>query len=258
MRALAFAPHLEDVGLDAIPALEALVGDPLGRRHDGFGITKIEDRVAVVRLLHDARDQVAFPAFIDVVDLLTFRVAKSLADDLLRRLCRDPPEVLRGVFPLFNDVPVFVEFLAVDQDLPRVGVDRDSGFFGGPWCAFVGGDEGVCERVENGVGWDTLLTLEELQRVQQVVVHRCLFLRLLAGLCALFPHEHGACRRDVTHLNSAFDSIHSDDDLVVVGRHERTTVMFLVLDLRERLDVHVALEHLLEVLRPAKFAFEPG
>ena len=169
---LAFTANLEDVRLDAVTPFEAFVGDALRRRHDGFGVAEVEDRVAMIRLLHDAGDEITFAPFVQVVDLLALGVTETLQDDLFRRLGRDAPEVVRGVFPLLDDVPVLVEVLSIDEDLAGVRIDRDPGLFGRAGCALVGGHERVGERVENGLCGNALLSLEELQCIQQVVIHR--------------------------------------------------------------------------------------
>jgi len=84
---------------------------------------------------------------------------------LLRCLSGDPTEIVRRVSPLFDDVAIFVEFLAIDEDLAGVRVDRDACFLRSAGGALVRGDECVCERVEDRVRGDTLLPLQELQRV---------------------------------------------------------------------------------------------
>ena len=84
-------------------------------------------------------------------------LADALEDHLLGGLGGDAPEVLGGVVPLLDDVAVLVELLAVDPDLPRLGIDRDERLFGRAGTPLVGGDEGVGERVEEGLGRDPLV-----------------------------------------------------------------------------------------------------
>ncbi len=169
--ALAFSPHLEDVGLDAVPSLQPLVGDALRRRHDGFRVSEVEDGVAVIGLLHDPGHEITLSPLVQVEHLLALGVAQTLHDDLLRRLRGDAAEVARCVFPLTGHVSVFVQVLAVDRDLAGVGIDRHPGLLGGARRPLVGGHERVGERVEDRVRGHALLTFEKVERVQQVVVH---------------------------------------------------------------------------------------
>ena len=106
--ALCLAPDFEDVGLDPRSSLQSFVGDALRRRHQGLGITEVENQVAMVGLLHEARDEVALAAFVEVEYLLTLGVAEALQNHLLGGLRGDSSEVIRGVFPLADDIAVFI------------------------------------------------------------------------------------------------------------------------------------------------------
>ena len=136
----------------------------------------------MIRLLDDAGDQVPFPPLVELEHLLALGIAQSLHDDLLGRLGGDTAEIARGVLPFLRHVAVLVEILSVDGDLTRVGIDGDPGFLGGSRGPLVGRDERVRERIEDGVGGHALLTLEQLQRIQQVVVHQIPSLRPGFGL----------------------------------------------------------------------------
>ena len=48
LRALPLATNLQDVGLDPVPSLQTLIRNALGRRHDGLGVTKVENGEPVV------------------------------------------------------------------------------------------------------------------------------------------------------------------------------------------------------------------
>ncbi len=166
---LALAAHLEDVGLDPVAALEALVGDALRGRHDRLGIAEIEHRIAMIAALHDAGDEVALPAFVQVVDLLALGIAQTLHDDLLGGRRGDATEVVRGVLPLVDDVAVLVELLAVHDDLAGVRVDGDPGLLGGARGALVGRDERVGEGIENGVRGDALVSCHRFECFEHFV-----------------------------------------------------------------------------------------
>ena len=126
----------------------------------------------MVGLLDDAGHEVSLAALVQLEDLLALGVAQPLQDHLLGGLGSDAAEVVRGVLPLPHHVAVLVEILAVDDDLGGVGVDCHPRFLGGARGALVGGHQGVGQGVEDHVGGHALLSLEELEGIEQVVVHR--------------------------------------------------------------------------------------
>ncbi len=184
--ALAFSSYLENPRLDTVASFEPLVGDLLGSGKYRFGISEIKNRVPMIGLLDDARHQVAFAPVVQLEDLLAFRVAQPLQDDLFGCLCGDSPEILRSVGPLVRDVSVFVEFLAVDHYLAGIGVDGDPGFLCSSGGTFVGRNERVGERLEDGVAWDTLFAFQHLERIHEVVIHRVSY----ASLPGRAPFSH--------------------------------------------------------------------
>ena len=168
--AFALASHFDDHALDPVAALQALVGDSFGSGDDRLGVAQVEDRVAVVDLLHDAGDEVTFPSFVDVEDLLPLGLAQTLGDDLLGGLGSDPTEVVGRVLPLASHVAVLVEFLGVDPNVAGIGVDRDPRLFGRSRAALVGADQGVGQGVEDRVHRYPALAFEQLERFHHLKV----------------------------------------------------------------------------------------
>ena len=137
---------LDDVRLQPGPVLVALVGDLLGLGEERLHLPEIEERVPVVRLLDDAGDDVPLAAGVLLVLEVPLDLADALEDHLLGRLGRDPTEVVRGVVQLADDIALFVELLAVDADLPGVGIDRDHSLLRGVRTTLVGHHQGVARR----------------------------------------------------------------------------------------------------------------
>ena len=90
---------LDDERLHPRTALETLIRNLLAEWHDRFGVAEVEDHCAMVRLLHDASDQVTVATLIDVEDLGALGIAQALQDDLLCCLRTDAAEVARRVLP---------------------------------------------------------------------------------------------------------------------------------------------------------------
>ena len=98
------------------------------QRLDAFA--QLDERVARVRLLHDARDQLAHAVAVLLVHHVALGLADALEDHLLGGLGGDPPEVLGSDVALVYLVAVFGELGGVDfrllgfAHLARLGVDR--------------------------------------------------------------------------------------------------------------------------------------
>ena len=106
LRPLCAGAHVGDDGLDARALLVALAVDLLGARQQRLDLAEVdEDVVAVAGLLDDAGDDLADAVDVLVVHHLALGLADPLQDDLLRRLGRDPTEVIgRDVLPLHQVV----------------------------------------------------------------------------------------------------------------------------------------------------------
>src|SRR3712207_2251231 len=86
---------LLDHGLHALRVVVALPVDLLGLRQQRLhALAQLHERVAGVRLLDDAGDQLADPVLILLEHLLALGLADALEDDLLGGLRRDAPEVV--------------------------------------------------------------------------------------------------------------------------------------------------------------------
>ena len=172
--------HLDDVGLQPGPVLVALVGHLLRLRQQGLHLAQVEQGVAVVGLLDDTGDDVALPPRVLLVLEVPLHLADPLQDDLLGRLGGDPAEVVGRVVPLAGDVAVLVELLAVDADLPRLGIDGDHGLLGRVGPALVGGHQGVGQGVEQCLHRDPLVTGDLTEGVEEFEI------RLAHGVTTCF------------------------------------------------------------------------
>jgi hypothetical protein len=108
--------------------LVAFVRDLFGGRHEGLGLPQIQDRVPVVLLLDDARDDVALASGVFAEGLVALRFAKALQDDLLEGLGCDTSEVFGRVLPFLDDRVVVSLVLELDvlrehRDAARLGID---------------------------------------------------------------------------------------------------------------------------------------
>ncbi len=122
---------LLDDRLDALGVVVALALDLLGlgqQRLDPFA--QLHERVARVRLLHDAGDQLADAVAVLLVHHVALGLANALQDHLLGGLRGDPAEVVGRDVALVDLVAVFGELLRVDfrflgfAHLARLRVDR--------------------------------------------------------------------------------------------------------------------------------------
>ena len=156
--------HFDDVDLDARAVLVAFESDLLGLGQQRFHPTEVEQRVAVVVLLHRARDDVAFAIRELFVHLTSLDVSNELHQDLLGGLGRDASEVLGRGVPLARDVALDVEFQSPDLDLAGLGIDLHFGVFGRVGTALVGGEERVGEGDEQLPFVDVLVTCNLSQR----------------------------------------------------------------------------------------------
>ena len=88
---------LLDHGLDALRVVVALTIDLLGLRQQRLhALAQLHERVAGVRLLDDAGDQLAHAVAVLLEHHVALGLADPLQDDLLGGLRGDPPEVVRG------------------------------------------------------------------------------------------------------------------------------------------------------------------
>ena len=178
----------------------ALVPDLLrARQHRLDALAKLDQRVAVVRLLDDARDQLADAVLVLLEHHVALGLADALEDHLLGRLRGDAAEVAGGHVPCLDLVLVGGQHLGVElgllglAQLARLGVDRlfllvgglleelllelgrqdqlkdqevagvavqiDTRVAGRLGSLLVRGEQGVLERLHQRLGVDPLLLL---------------------------------------------------------------------------------------------------
>ena len=137
----------------------ALVGRLLSRRKARFDAGAQRDEcVAVVGLLHRARDDIADTVGVLLVDLLALSVPDDLQDDPLGRL--------RGVA---GDVGILFGIAGDEEaleyeDAARFPVDGDPHVVLGLEPQFVAGGQRLLKAVHDHEPVDALLTLEHLER----------------------------------------------------------------------------------------------
>ena len=117
---------IRDVGddrLDALTVVVALAVHLLAARQQRLdALAQLHQRVARVRLLDDAGDQLADAVLVLVEHHVALGLADALQDHLLGRLRGDAPEVLGRHVVLLDLIAVLREPLLVD--LRRLGVDH--------------------------------------------------------------------------------------------------------------------------------------
>src|SRR6202140_5058474 len=90
LRPALLAPHVVDIGADAVAVAENLARQHLVAPHDRFAATEIDNDVAVFDALDDAVDDVADAILVFVVLPVALGFAPLLYDPLLGRLRGDP------------------------------------------------------------------------------------------------------------------------------------------------------------------------
>ena len=122
--------NFHNVRLKALAMLVVLVGNLLGLGHERFYFAKIQQGVAVISLLNNARDNVTFAACVLVVLHVPLYFTDSLHDHLFGSLSGDATKIFRGVIPLAYHFAVLIELLTIDPDISVIRVNRDHSFFG--------------------------------------------------------------------------------------------------------------------------------
>ena len=98
----------DHVRAETIADIVILHDDALALRHDRFKFAQIEDDVRPVETSHGSTDDLARAILKLLVNHFLFGLANSLHHRLLRRLCRDTPEILRCDFYFHNVAYVYV------------------------------------------------------------------------------------------------------------------------------------------------------
>ena len=95
LRAALLAPHVVDVGADAVAEADVLARDHLVAADDALGAAEIDDDVAVFDALDGAVDDLADAVLVFAVLALALGLAHLLHDHLLGVLRRHPAEIER-------------------------------------------------------------------------------------------------------------------------------------------------------------------
>src|SRR3569832_2747250 len=89
LRPAGFAPHVENVGADAVAVAEHLARQHLVTADDGLAASEIDDHAAILDALDDAVDDGADAVLEFLILPVTLGLAHLLYDDLLGRLRGD-------------------------------------------------------------------------------------------------------------------------------------------------------------------------
>ncbi len=95
MRPAVFAPHVVDIGADAVSKLVVLTRQGLVAPDDRLGPAQVDHDVAILGAFHDATHNLAHAIFIFFVLPLALGLAHLLHDDLLGVLRRNTAKVER-------------------------------------------------------------------------------------------------------------------------------------------------------------------
>ena len=95
LRAALLAPHVVDIGADAVAILEVLARDQLVAADDRLAAAEVDDDVAVFDALHRAVDDLADAVLVLVELAVALGLAHLLHDHLLGRLRGDAAEIHR-------------------------------------------------------------------------------------------------------------------------------------------------------------------
>ena len=124
--------------------------------------TEVEQGVAGVGLLDDARDDVAFAVRVLLELAIAFGFTDLLTHHLTERLGGDAAHLVlaRRVVALVHPQTVLVDVVCGELELERIGIDLDDDFLGGTGTTLVGERQRVGEHLEQCVDRDVLLVRE--------------------------------------------------------------------------------------------------
>ena len=131
--------YFYDVGLDAAIWLWLFVRNLLCLWQKCFHFAQVEQGVALVDLLNDARHNVAFTVCILFKLTIAFCFANALAHDLTESNCSNTAQFffLWRVVALVDPVAVVVEVVRGEAHVEVVGVDFHDDFVGSAGALFV-------------------------------------------------------------------------------------------------------------------------
>ena len=123
-RALGVLRDLLDDRLQTHTVLVPLGGHLLALGQQRLDPAQVDQRVAVVRLLDDARDDLAQATRVLLEEQILLGLADALVDDLLRRLGGDAPEVVGSDLLALGDGVVDHGLLVLEVGLLPRGEDQ--------------------------------------------------------------------------------------------------------------------------------------
>src|SRR5262249_61959777 len=118
-RALGIAVDVEEDRADPLPLAVSLGSGLLVARHDRLGPPEVHDHVAPLEALDRSAHQLADLGEELVVDVVAFRLADLLVEDLLGRLRGDPPQADR--LPVLDDLVAELDVPSLRLALPIAG-----------------------------------------------------------------------------------------------------------------------------------------
>ena len=153
LRSLVATTHFNDVGLETSAWCGALERNLLALWHEGFHFAKIKQGIAMIVLLNDARNNVAFAVGIFFELLVALGFADALTHHLTESLCCNATKfVLVGsVVTLVDPVAVFVNVESGERDFKSVGIETDFNFFSRTRTTLVRGRQSFYEHLQKGL-----------------------------------------------------------------------------------------------------------
>ena len=153
LRSFVATTYFNDVCLEASTWRGTLERNLLTLWHECFDFAKIKQGIAVIVLLNDARDNVAFAVGIFFELLVALGFADALTHHLTEGLCRNATKfVLVGsVVALVDPVAVFVDIECGEGDFEGVGVETHFNFFSRTGTTLVRGRQGFYENLQKGL-----------------------------------------------------------------------------------------------------------
>src|SRR5215210_5533610 len=153
-RATASLPDLQQIHLEALAVLVALVWHLLARGQYGLDPSKIDQRHPPVGLLYDTGHDVTHALAVLVQQLLVVYLVQALVESLAHYLGGYAREVVRG----------YVLAVLHDPEVARILVENDPCVFVGPLATLVSGEKRLLQHALHRCERDALVRLYLVQR----------------------------------------------------------------------------------------------
>src|SRR5918998_4672241 len=135
-RAAPGLPDLQQVNLEPLPVLVALVGDLFARRQERLDPPKVHERHPPVSLLDDAGHDVADALAVLLDELLAVHLVEALVEGLAHDLGRYAGEVIGG----------YVLVVLHNPEVTGLSVKDHPGALHGPLAVLIGREQGLLEH----------------------------------------------------------------------------------------------------------------